>query len=325
MKQCFSNKLQELRKKNGLSQEALAEILDVSRQSVSKWESGQVYPEIDKIIFLSEYFHVSIDELLRDDIQPQRNRINLSKSVSVQTKEIPPVMEQEDIMPQGYQIPPVQPQIQPAVNNIHVIGNNQSKKKIKPKRKLRKSAVVAIAIIGGISVSAIIAAIGVDIYYDYTSVDYYHDDEIIVEETPTTAIAIIDGVEQTYEYDPYEILNKIYYYYDKNEKQYVEVLLPIETSYIDDGYNSYNIQSANVYLEGFGTYLDVITLTNNEYNDDFDENTSYMRYYSDTFGKYINVLIPTSLDTAEQLSCYGYKAVDVYEDGELYKTIVKDN
>lgn len=50
MKLSFSEKLQRLRKEKGLSQEQLAELLDVSRQSVSKWESGQTYPEINKLI-----------------------------------------------------------------------------------------------------------------------------------------------------------------------------------------------------------------------------------------------------------------------------------
>ncbi|MDD7363198.1 MAG: helix-turn-helix transcriptional regulator [Peptoniphilus sp.] len=60
----FSEKIVHLRKQAGLSQEALAEILDVSRQSVSKWESGSSIPEIPKIIELSKYFNVSTDYLL---------------------------------------------------------------------------------------------------------------------------------------------------------------------------------------------------------------------------------------------------------------------
>lgn len=62
----FSEKLQKLRKDKGLSQEQLAELLDVSRQAVSKWESGQTYPEIDKLIKLSDLFNVTLDELVRD-------------------------------------------------------------------------------------------------------------------------------------------------------------------------------------------------------------------------------------------------------------------
>lgn len=62
----FHEKLQELRKGRGLSQEALAEILDVSRQAVSKWESGQTYPETDKLIALAKRFDVTLDSLLQD-------------------------------------------------------------------------------------------------------------------------------------------------------------------------------------------------------------------------------------------------------------------
>ena len=62
----FHEKLQDLRRGRGLSQEALAELLDVSRQAVSKWESGQAYPETDKLIRLSEMFDVTLDSLVKD-------------------------------------------------------------------------------------------------------------------------------------------------------------------------------------------------------------------------------------------------------------------
>ncbi|MCL2857951.1 MAG: helix-turn-helix domain-containing protein [Oscillospiraceae bacterium] len=61
----FHEKLQELRREYGFSQEVLAEKLDVSRQAVSKWESGQTYPETDKLIMLSEIFDVSLDQLIK--------------------------------------------------------------------------------------------------------------------------------------------------------------------------------------------------------------------------------------------------------------------
>jgi transcriptional regulator with XRE-family HTH domain len=53
----FSEKLQKIRKKNNLSQEKLAEISNVSRQAISKWESGEGYPEIDKLIKISNLFY----------------------------------------------------------------------------------------------------------------------------------------------------------------------------------------------------------------------------------------------------------------------------
>ncbi|MDY5612842.1 helix-turn-helix domain-containing protein [Dysosmobacter sp.] len=62
----FSEKLMTLRKQAGLSQEQLADRLGVTRQSVSKWESGAVLPEIVKLISLSEMFGVSVDYLVKD-------------------------------------------------------------------------------------------------------------------------------------------------------------------------------------------------------------------------------------------------------------------
>ena len=59
-------KLYALRKKSGLSQEQLAEALNVSRQAISKWEGGSAMPESDKLLALSNYFGVSLDYLLKD-------------------------------------------------------------------------------------------------------------------------------------------------------------------------------------------------------------------------------------------------------------------
>lgn len=63
----LADKIMELRKKNGWSQEELAGKLNVSRQSVSKWESAMSVPDLDKILQLSEIFEVSTDYLLKDD------------------------------------------------------------------------------------------------------------------------------------------------------------------------------------------------------------------------------------------------------------------
>ena len=60
----FHEKLQELRKRRGLTQEALAEALYVSRTAVSKWESGRGYPSIDSLKAIAAYFRVTVDELL---------------------------------------------------------------------------------------------------------------------------------------------------------------------------------------------------------------------------------------------------------------------
>ncbi|HWP80164.1 MAG TPA: helix-turn-helix transcriptional regulator [Candidatus Acidoferrum sp.] len=63
------DKIQLMRKKCGLSQEELAEKLEVSRQSVSKWEQGQALPEMSKLLLLSELFGVSTDFLLKDALE----------------------------------------------------------------------------------------------------------------------------------------------------------------------------------------------------------------------------------------------------------------
>ena len=65
----LSDKIMYLRKKNGWSQENLAERLNVSRQSVSKWESGASVPDLDKILLLSQIFEVSTDLLLKDELE----------------------------------------------------------------------------------------------------------------------------------------------------------------------------------------------------------------------------------------------------------------
>ena len=60
----FNEKLQELRKRKGLTQEELAEVLYVSRTAISKWESGRGFPNIESLKAISKYFSVSLDELL---------------------------------------------------------------------------------------------------------------------------------------------------------------------------------------------------------------------------------------------------------------------
>lgn len=77
----FANKLIQLRKKSGWSQEELAEQMNVTRQSVSKWEGAQSVPDLEKIIRLSELFGVSTDYLLKDEIE-QTEHLNSSKELS---------------------------------------------------------------------------------------------------------------------------------------------------------------------------------------------------------------------------------------------------
>ena len=65
----LADKIIDLRKKNGWSQEELAEKLDVSRQSISKWESAQSVPDLSRVIRMAELFGVSTDYLLKDDME----------------------------------------------------------------------------------------------------------------------------------------------------------------------------------------------------------------------------------------------------------------
>lgn len=65
----LNEKLQKLRKENKYSQEELADKLGVTRQSISKWESGITYPEMDKLLSLSKIFNCSLEELTNDDIK----------------------------------------------------------------------------------------------------------------------------------------------------------------------------------------------------------------------------------------------------------------
>ena len=77
----FNEKLQELRKNRGLTQEELAESLYVSRTAVSKWESGRGYPNIESLKEISKFFSVSIDELLSGEkllfIAEKENKTNI--------------------------------------------------------------------------------------------------------------------------------------------------------------------------------------------------------------------------------------------------------
>lgn len=81
----FASNLQKLRKKENMSQEALAEKLDVTRQSVSKWESGASYPEMDKLISICKIFNVDMDTLVNGDVLEERIQ---EKETVINTKDL---------------------------------------------------------------------------------------------------------------------------------------------------------------------------------------------------------------------------------------------
>lgn len=72
----LAEKIMELRKRKGYSQEELAHQMNVSRQSVSKWEAGQSTPELERLIELAELFDVTLDELVRGDSSPKYNELD---------------------------------------------------------------------------------------------------------------------------------------------------------------------------------------------------------------------------------------------------------
>lgn len=63
----FNEKIQELRKNRNITQEKFAEMLNISRQAVAKWEAGETYPDLDNLILISNIFKVSLDRLLKND------------------------------------------------------------------------------------------------------------------------------------------------------------------------------------------------------------------------------------------------------------------
>lgn len=83
----FNEKLINLRKSAGLSQEELGNKLDVARQTVSKWELGETTPEMDKLVKMSEIFNITLDELVKDEnIEPQINNTNTQKLAGMMIK-----------------------------------------------------------------------------------------------------------------------------------------------------------------------------------------------------------------------------------------------
>lgn len=80
----LGNKIYELRKKNGLSQEQVAEKVGVTRQTISKWELGETFPDINQAKALSEIFNVSLDLLVGNDetVKSTTEVYNTKKKIS---------------------------------------------------------------------------------------------------------------------------------------------------------------------------------------------------------------------------------------------------
>lgn len=80
----FNEKLIELRKSKGLSQDELGQRIGVSRQTISKWELAQSYPDFQRLVLLSDYFGLSLDALMKDvDVQDVREKNSNEQKLSV--------------------------------------------------------------------------------------------------------------------------------------------------------------------------------------------------------------------------------------------------
>ncbi len=71
----ISKQLKNYRKEFNISQEELSEIIHVSRQTISNWENGKSYPDLQSLLLLSEYFKISLDELVKGDVASMKNEL----------------------------------------------------------------------------------------------------------------------------------------------------------------------------------------------------------------------------------------------------------
>lgn len=83
----FNNKLYDLRKQKGFSQEELANRLNVSRQTVSKWEVGDSTPDMEKLVAISDLFEISLDELVLDKAAVSSEETSSKSEVLSELKE----------------------------------------------------------------------------------------------------------------------------------------------------------------------------------------------------------------------------------------------
>ena len=98
----FNEKLVSIRKKQGLSQEELRMELQVSRQTISKWETSQSYPDFQGLVMLSDYFGMSLDELVKDiDVQDIRDKNLTDEKVASIFSD---VQKMKDILEKGWRI-----------------------------------------------------------------------------------------------------------------------------------------------------------------------------------------------------------------------------
>ena len=93
----FKEKVVKLRKMKGLTQDEFASAVGVSRQAVYKWESGQSYPEVSKLLEMKVLFNISIDDLLDENyevIVPEKKKKRVTKAVREKVESSLPVVEE---------------------------------------------------------------------------------------------------------------------------------------------------------------------------------------------------------------------------------------
>lgn len=82
----FSENVKQIRREKNISQEEMAEMLQVSRQAVSKWESGQGYPEVETLLLIANQLHISLDQLMAEELltvqQPSESAITGKISIA---------------------------------------------------------------------------------------------------------------------------------------------------------------------------------------------------------------------------------------------------
>ena len=79
----FGDKLKEIRKNEGLSQEQLAERIGVSRQAITKWETGRGLPDVENMVILAEIFKMTLDELVLQEKKLQEKKAAVFESETV--------------------------------------------------------------------------------------------------------------------------------------------------------------------------------------------------------------------------------------------------
>ncbi len=86
----FAENLRQIRREKGLSQEMLAEMMEVSRQAVSKWEQGEGYPEVEKLLLLASKLNISLDSLMSTEIArsstPENSKVTGNLLISSPTE-----------------------------------------------------------------------------------------------------------------------------------------------------------------------------------------------------------------------------------------------